>query len=256
MDVKRPYDRSRRDAATRATRRQVVAAALQLFLDQGYPATTMAQISEASGTPPATVYRLFGSKRGILKEVMDVALGGDDEPVEYRERPEVRAALASEDPGAMLDAFARLARALMERAGALQHVLATSAVIDEEAAGMLAVVRRQRYTGQARIVRVLAERGWLRDGFTETMAADIAYAVMSPELYRILTTERGWAPQDYEAWLAHTLRTQLLAVEQAARGSVADGRPLRASLHRPNVQPNGCRSDAGRPGGPDLPGPG
>ena len=33
---------------------------------------------------------------------------------------------------------------------------------------------------------------------------------MSPEVFRILTVERGWSEDEYEAWLAPTLRTQLL----------------------------------------------
>lgn len=215
MDVKRQYDGSRRHEATQATRREVAQAARRLFLDQGYPATTMAEISKASGTPPATVYRLFGSKRRILKEVLDVTLGGDDEPVDYQSRPEVQAALAAEDPGAMLDAFAHLLRGLMHRAGALQHVLATSAVVDEEAAEMLEVTRRQRHTGQSRIVRALSRRMALRAGLTQSEAADVVYAVMSPEVFRILTVERGWSEEAYEAWLARTLRTQLLPPESA-----------------------------------------
>lgn len=175
----------------------------------------MAEISEASGTPPATVYRLFGSKRGILKEVIDVTLGGDDEPVDYQSRPEVQAALAAEDAGAMLDAFAHLLRSLMHRAGALQHVLATSATVDVEAAEMLEITRQQRHTGQGRIARALSRRRALRPGLTQSMATDIIYAVMSPEVFRILTVERGWSEEQYEAWLARTLRTQLLPPEVA-----------------------------------------
>jgi AcrR family transcriptional regulator len=210
MDVKRPYGGARRQAATRATRREVVEAARRLFLDQGFPATTMAEIAEASRTPQATVYRLFGSKRGILKEVLDVTLGGDDEPVEYQHRPEVQSALAMEDPGSVLDAFAHLLRGVMHRAGALQHVLATSALVDDDAAEMLEVTRRQRHTGQGRIVRTLARRKMLRSGLTQPKATDIVYTVMSPEVFRILTVERGWSEGEYEAWLARTLRTQLL----------------------------------------------
>jgi AcrR family transcriptional regulator len=210
MDVKRPYDGARRQAATRATRREVVEAARRLFLDKGYPATTMAEIAEESGTPQASVYRLFGSKRGILKEVLDVTLGGDDEPVEYQHRPEVQSALAMEDPGSVLDAFAHLLRGVMHRAGALQHVLATSALVDDDAAEMLEVTRRQRHTGQNRIVRTLARRKLLRTGLTQPKATDIVYTLMSPEVFRILTVERGWTEDEYEAWLARTLRTQLL----------------------------------------------
>jgi hypothetical protein len=40
---------------------------------------------------------------------------------------------------------------------------------------------------------------------------------MSPEVYCILTVERGWSEDDYEAWVAHTLRTQLLDAHAAER---------------------------------------
>ena len=188
----------------------MVEAARRLFLQLGYPGTTMAQIAAESGVPPATIYRLFGSKRGVLKDVLDVALGGDDEAIEFQHRPEVQAAFAAEDPRAMLDGFAHVLQGLMHRAGGLQHILATSAAVDDEAAEMLETTRRQRHQGQSRIVRALARRKALRPGLTQKEAADIVYAVMSPEVYRILTVERGWTEDDYEAWLAHTLHTQLL----------------------------------------------
>ena len=210
MDVKRPYDGSRRQAAVRVTRQAVVDAASALFLQRGYPATTMAEIAERSDVPPATLYRLFGSKRAVLKEVLDVTLGGDDEPVEYQHRPDVQAALTADDPGAMLDAFAHLLRGVMHRSGALQEVLATSAAVDQEAAEMLDITRRQRHTGQSRIARKLAQRKALKPGLSQATAADIVYTVMSPEVFRILTVERGWSEHRYESWLASTLRTQLL----------------------------------------------
>lgn len=215
VDVKRPYAGSRRQAATRATRREVIEAARGLFLQLGYPATTIAQISEESGVPLATLYRLFGSKRGVLKAVFDVAFGGDDEDIDFQDRPGVQAALAADDPRAVLDGFARVLRDLLHRAGGLQHVLVTSAAVDDEAAEMLETTRRQRHQGQSRIVRSLAQRKALRPGLTQKAAADILYTVMSPEVYRILTVERGWSEDDYEAWLARTLRTQLLDPDAA-----------------------------------------
>src|SRR5579872_5544615 len=101
---RRAYDSSRRRELTRATRAAVVSAAQERFVADGYPATTIESIAEASQTPVATVYRLFGSKRGILLAVLDVAFGGDDEPVPFHQRPAVRAALAEPDPGRLLDA--------------------------------------------------------------------------------------------------------------------------------------------------------
>jgi AcrR family transcriptional regulator len=215
-DVKtRSYDNSRRQARVRATRQEVLTAARNLFLERGYPATTVEAIAEASDTPIATVYRLFGSKRTILSAVLDVAFGGDDEPIAFGDRPAVRAAFAQPDPGALIDAFARIVRELQERAAAIQHVLAGAAAVDAEAAAQLVITRQQRFTGQSRVAAELARRQVLAPGISEAEAADLIYAFMSPEVYRILTAERGWTPERYEAWLATTLRHALLQLPAA-----------------------------------------
>jgi AcrR family transcriptional regulator len=210
MEVKRRYDTSRRDAMTRATKAEVAAAARELFVAQGYRSTTVAQIAEAARTPQSTVFRLFGSKRGILKEVLDVSLGGDDQPVEFQNRPEVRDAFAADSAGAILDAFAHIARGVLHRSAALQAVLADSAAEDAEAAEMLDITRRQRHVGQSRIVRALADAGALTDDLRPSAAAEIVHTLMSPEVFRCLTIERGWTETAYEHWLSRTLRTQLL----------------------------------------------
>jgi AcrR family transcriptional regulator len=56
-------------------------AARKLFLERGYGATTIEAISDLSDTPQVTVYRLFSSKVGISRAVLDVAIVGDDEAV-------------------------------------------------------------------------------------------------------------------------------------------------------------------------------
>ena len=204
----RRYDNSRRQARVRSTRAQVAAAALTLFVERGYPATTIEAVAEASDTPVATVYRLFGSKRGILSLVVDIAFGGDDEPVAFADRPAVRSALAEKDPRQLLAAFAHLARELTGRAAPILRVLRSAADVDPEAADMLAVTASQRFTGQSRIARALAERHQLT--VPEADAADILYLLMSPEVHRILTIERHWSADRYEGWLATTLQAQLL----------------------------------------------
>jgi hypothetical protein len=109
----------------------------------------------------------------------------------------------------MLDAFARIARELMDRSSAIQHVLATAAQVDAEAAQLLAEIRRQRHTGQSRIVAALDARGALDPGLDTSEAADIVYALLSPEVHRILTVERGWPADRYQHWIARSLATLL-----------------------------------------------
>jgi hypothetical protein len=109
----------------------------------------------------------------------------------------------------MVEDFGRILTDLMERTSAILHVLATAAQVDPEAADLLAEIRRQRHTGQSRIVAALAERDALDPDLDPVQAADMVYACMSPDVHRILTIERGWTSQDYELWAVRCLRSLL-----------------------------------------------
>lgn len=207
----RAYDNSRRQAQARRTRAAVVAAARDVFLDRGYPATTIEAISDAAAVAPATVYRLFGTKRGILQAVLEVAFVGDDEPVALHERETAQAAEAEPDPRRMLAGYARLCREVLDRSARLHEVLRSALDVDADAAELYTRTHDQRLVGQARIARGLAERGALADHLDEDTARDVIYTLMAPDVYRLLTVERGWSADRYEQWLADTLGAVLLS---------------------------------------------
>jgi len=211
-DVKtsRPYEGAARQARTRRTRAAVVEAARSLFVARGYAATTIEAISDRSDTPQATVYRLFSSKLGILKAVLDVSFGGDDEAVAMADRPQVHALLSDEDPENQLVAFTALLREVMARVGPVHRILADAARSDEDAASLLAEIARQRHEGQRRFARSLARPGALRPGLRERDATDIIHALASPEVYGLLVFDRGWSGERYEKWLRSILIDQLL----------------------------------------------
>jgi AcrR family transcriptional regulator len=211
-DVKprRPYEGAARQARTRRTRAAVVEAARSLFAERGYAATTIEAISDRSDTPQATVYRLFSSKLGILKAVLDVSVGGDDEAVAMADRPQVRALLSDGNPKNQLAGFAALLGEIMARVGSVHRILADAARSDEDAASLLTEIARQRHEGQRRIARSLARSGALRPGLRERDAADIIHALASPEVYGLLVFDRGWTGERYEKWLRAILIDQLL----------------------------------------------
>src|SRR6478752_4310046 len=95
----------RGQARTRLARRAVIGAARTLFLERGYATTTIEAISEHSDVPPATVYRLFSSKLGILKALLDTSIAGDDEPLAVQERPAVAALNTETDLHTLLAGF-------------------------------------------------------------------------------------------------------------------------------------------------------
>ena len=185
-------------------------AARGLFDERGYAATTIEAVSEASDTPQATIYRLFASKLGILKAVIDVAIAGDDDDVAMADRPQVQALLAERSASEQVAGFAALLRELMARTAPVHRLLADAARSDADAAALLAEIARQRQEGQRRVARSLARSGALRPGLRERDAADIIHALASPEVYGLLTIDRGWSGQRYERWMADTLTQQLL----------------------------------------------
>lgn len=203
--VKRSYDNSRRLAQARETRLAVIDAAKTVFVERGYPSATIEAIADSAGVPLPTVYRLFGSKRALLTAVLDTAFGGDDEPIAFGDRPEVRAALGETDPRKLVAAFAHIARELMDRASAIQHVLATAAHVDPDAAELLNEIRRQRRVGQQRIVAALVKLDAIDPDLSRGDATDIVYAAMSPEVHRLLTVERRWSGERYEEWIKRSL---------------------------------------------------
>ena len=212
-DVKtqRPSEGAARQARTRRTRSAVVDAARTLFLERGYAATTIEAISGLSDTPQATVYRLFSSKLGILKAVLDVSVVGDDQAVAMLDRPQVRALVSDEDPKEQLAGFAALLREVMARAAPMHRILADAARSDEDAASLLAQLGRQRQEGQRRIARSLARSGALRPGLRERDVADVIYALASPEVYGLFVFDRGWSAERYEKWVNAILLDQLLS---------------------------------------------
>jgi AcrR family transcriptional regulator len=222
-DAKRrpSYDGKGRQARTRLARAAVVEAARALFLERGYAGTTIETISDLSDVPPATVYRLFSSKPGILKALLDISIAGDDQAVALQDRPHVRALLADRDPRNQLSGFAGITRGIMSRAEPVHRILVSAAGSDPDAAALLAEQTRQRRQGQARIARSLARAGALRPKLRERDAADIIHALMSPEVYRLLVCDRGWPPERYEQWLKEILIDQLLA-RPATRGGRTD----------------------------------
>jgi len=197
-------------ARTRRTRASVVQAARRLFEERGYAATTVEAISELADTPPATIYRLFTSKLGILRAVIEVAIVGDDEQVAMADRPQVRDLLDDPDPEQRLARFAALLRDLMARTAPVHRLLADAARSDPEAAELLDQISRQRQEGQRRVARSLARAGALRPELRERDAADVIHALASPEVYGLLVLDRGWTGARYERWLADTLSHQLL----------------------------------------------
>lgn len=207
---RRSYDNSRREAGARDTRRNIVAAARELFVDLGYPATTFSTIADRAAVSVKTVYAHFPAKRDLLKVVLDQAVAGDDEPVAIRDRPEVAAIMAEPDPERKIRLHAAHALAISQRATAVDQMLRSAAAVDPEAAELWRKGSRARQAGMAQFATHLFEGGHLRQDLTVEQAADRLAVLIDPEIYRLTVGVKGWDPQQHEDWLAEMLIASLL----------------------------------------------
>jgi AcrR family transcriptional regulator len=209
--VKRVYRSPLRAEQARQTRRRILDAAQRLFLDQGYPATSVGSIASAAQVAQDTVYSLFGSKRNLLKELMDMVVGGDDSDVRVVDRPDPQLVRKERDQRRQLAMFAAGIVHRIEAARPLDDILRSAAEVDTEVAALRKDLQlRQRRSAMGIVAGWLAENGRLRDRLTVSDAADIMWTLTSPEVHRLLRDSRGWPRARFARWLEDTLVRTLL----------------------------------------------
>ncbi|HSP36863.1 MAG TPA: helix-turn-helix domain-containing protein [Frankiaceae bacterium] len=206
----RSYDNSRRLAAARQTRRAVADAALELFVERGYPATTLKAIAARAGVSVQTVYGQFGNKRAVLKTVIDVTVAGDDEPVPLSRRAQADEARRESDPRRVLALVVGGVAEILSRTAGLDRMVRSAAEVDGEAAELWRIGAEQRRRGMAEVVALLARRGQLRHDLSEQEATTRLAALIDPELYRITVVDGGWEPERHRSWLEELAAASLL----------------------------------------------
>jgi AcrR family transcriptional regulator len=170
------------------TRRLIVDAARRLFLERGYGVTTMEAIAAEAGVAVSTVYAIFKNKRAFLREIRSALLD------QARTREIHEQARKQRDPQRRLEMIAHQSRLQWEFEGS-----------------MIAELREVKSGRRWIMTRFVGEmKDALRPGLDAGRAASILLALAQPEVYRELVEVAGWSPDQYEAWLAETLKEQLL----------------------------------------------
>ncbi len=206
---RRPYSSPLRDAQARHTRRRILDTARDLFLADGYAATTIEEIAAAAAVSVQTVYNAVGNKAAIATAVYDTALAGDDSPLAIAERPTFQAMLAATRPRRCLAQYAKLSRELAERVAPLLATFAAEAG-NPDLRELVERGEEQRAEGTARVAHHVADRFGLAAGLTIEEAADILWTLTAPETMNRLVHQRGWTWDRYQTWLADTLAASLL----------------------------------------------
>jgi AcrR family transcriptional regulator len=196
----------RREQASR-TRQRILDAAAELFTDRGYGATSIRAIAEAAQVAPDTVYATFGSKPRLLTALIDIRLAPGGEST-ILDRPQVQVMRDERDPGRFLHLFARDYATMAERVRPVSEVLRTAQAAEPDMAAVRDEIEGYRFQYMRTVVGWLAERTTLRMSLPR--AAQVVWALASPDVGRMLCDVQGWTADEYADWLAHTLTATLI----------------------------------------------
>jgi AcrR family transcriptional regulator len=192
----------------------VVRAAIELFTENGYAATTLHAVAGRAGVSVQTIYGTFENKAALLAEALDVAIAGDDSAVVVNAREWMQAVWRAPTGAERLRAYAAAVRRIMSGAGPMFHVVATAgsaAPADPPLAALAAETERRRRAGATSVIDAVASVATLRSGLSREEAIDVLWLLNGPAVYRHLVSTAGWSLARYESWLGDAMIAQLLA---------------------------------------------
>jgi AcrR family transcriptional regulator len=203
--AKRSYQSTVRKEQAQETRRKIALAARRLLTSKGYAGATIDAIASEAGVSAQTVYSIFGSKTGIIREIIDEARFSET----YRDL--VRQALENTDPVGRLRFAAKIARQIRDAERSTLDLLRGAGVVAPELARIDNDRECERYEAQTPMIDFLIKAKRLRPGLDREHARDILWTLTGRELYRMLVRDRRWTSQGFEDWLGDTLVAALLS---------------------------------------------
>jgi AcrR family transcriptional regulator len=200
----------RREEHARQRRQRIVTAALRLFLERGYVATTVEAIARTASVAPATVYQAFGTKHAILSRILDETIAGDAAPGAVLDRSWVAEARQAPDPRQRLAAAVQHACEIAARTAAIKEVMRDAAAADPAIRQLIHDDDQRRYLTQRALVDLVAADGALRPGGGRDHAVAAFFTLVNSHTYQLLTQHLGWSTADWQAWAQGILERELL----------------------------------------------
>jgi len=207
----RRYHSPRRAEQAALTRRAVVAAARDLFVEQGYAATTVAEIARAARVAVDTVYATVGRKPALLREVLETAISGVDVAVPADEREYVARVRAATTARGKITAYVAGLVEVQRRLAPVFLALRDAAGADTDSAALWKEISDRRAQNMRRFAGDLRTTGELRADLTDDDVADIVWSMNGTEYWVLLVGERGWSPERFATYLIDAWSRLLLA---------------------------------------------
>lgn len=215
VNTRRAYSSPLRRSQAEATRRAVLDAAQDLFIAQGYGATTIDQIAEHAGVSKPTVFNAVGNKQMVLSAVRDLAIAGDDSPVPVAKRPIADQIRGEPDQRRAIEMLARHLTRVASRYGVIYEQLRAAAASGEEDLRRLwETEEEQRLAGARFWVDIIRSKSRpLGPDLEVGTAVDCMWFLMAPDHFNRLVSQRGWSERKYQRWLTASIARLFLAGE-------------------------------------------
>lgn len=201
-------DLRRRQAAQ--TRLRVVEAAARLFAGQGYRATTFAQLAGEAGVSVKTVQE-HGPKSALLRAAVELTAFGVEGETDFFATDLGRALLSVREPNALAGMIADAMLAINAPTAGLWITVVGAAPGDDDLsafqAGMLELIRGQ----VGHVLRYMDEQGWLRADVPFDELVGACCVITSVESYVRFVVQDGRTPEQYQAFVARTVRETIFA---------------------------------------------
>ncbi len=207
---KRGYHSPRRSEQAAATRREVLDAARELFVANGYSATTVAEIAQRARVSLDTVYATVGRKPAILRELAETAISGTGHAVPAEQRDYVLRIGNAPTARDKITIYARAITQIQQRLAPVFLALRDAAVTDPGCAALWAEIAERRAGNMLLFAADLRSTGELREDLDDQQIADIIWSMNAAEYWVLLVRERSWSPDQFALWLVDAWTRLLL----------------------------------------------
>lgn len=208
---KREYDVTGRQAKADETRRRILEAARKQFMERGYAGATAESIAAEAGVAAPTIYAIFKNKKKLLVSLMNVSPAtGVEDHTPMLERTSVQAVSEQHDQRHQLQMFAKVVAANLNQVAAISETMKDAAKVESDFDRILQKLNKQRLEHMTFAVHQIAANGSFREKLNEDFALNTVWTLTSPEVFLLLTRDRGWSKEQYAEWLADLLIRALL----------------------------------------------
>jgi AcrR family transcriptional regulator len=173
----------------------VIAAARQLFAENGFSQTTVEQIAKLSRVSPATVYAQCGGKQGLLRSLM---ASWTRTPVIVESHQE---SLAAADAALVMQTLSTAYLKITKQWGDVIRVVLDVAPHDDESGAVLATAEKRHHRILAEICRHLEDIGALRDDVDARLATRIITYYYGIDGLLRTRDVFGWSLERSNEWL-------------------------------------------------------